>query len=73
MAEIKEDIEFLSKLALIADASQSVIEGKLTVVYEVKKIQFLSILERLKRPYNEDTNQFSVDISGTEFIFVLDM
>ena len=73
MAEIKEDIEFLSKLALIADASQSVIDGKLTVVYEVKKIQFLSILERLKRPYTEDTNQFSVDISGTEFIFVLDM
>jgi hypothetical protein len=73
MAENKEDIEFLGKLALIADASQNIIDGKLTVVYQLKKIQFLSILEKLNRSYQENLTQFSIDISGIEFIFVLEM
>ena len=51
MAENKESNEFLGKLAMIADASQSLIEGKVSVVIEVYQQEF----EIIKQNFAQNT------------------
>jgi|688.fasta_scaffold12663_14 hypothetical protein len=70
MAENKESNEFLGKLAMIADASQSLIEGKVSVVIEVYQQEFDIIKQNFSQNTAED--RFKVEISDVDFIFILD-
>jgi hypothetical protein len=70
MAENKESNEFLGKLAMIADASQSLIEGKVSVVIEVYQQEFDIIKQNFAQNTAED--RFKVEISDVDFIFILD-
>lgn len=71
MAENKNDIGILEKLALIAESVQTLFEGKATVVFELKKHEYEPVLKNF-REIDRNHKQFSIDISGTEFHFILD-
>lgn len=72
MAENKESIEFLGRLALMTEASQQLFAGKMSVVFELREIEYRNVISMLEKEYNPDNKQFKVDISGTDFIFLLD-
>ena len=72
MAENQKSSEFLSKLALIADAGQTLMKGKLTLVFELQDDEFKTALSVFEPGDLTDKNQFKVEISGTDFIFILD-
>ena len=59
MAENKESAEFLGKLAMIADASQSLIEGKVSVVIEVYQQEFDIIKQNFDKNTAEDSEIFA--------------
>ena len=62
----------IERMALVSDAIDSLfVNGKKVIVVELNKFDF----EQTKRQFkNVDTklNQFKIDISGIEFIFILD-
>jgi hypothetical protein len=69
MAENQEDLGILEKLALIADASQNLFIGRATIIFELPVTEFRKLqIDLKKEPSGE---KFKVDISGTEFIFLL--
>jgi len=71
MAENKNtDIRELEKLALIAESLQNLFSGKSTVVCELPKGEFTSVINHF-REIDRHHKQFAIDISGTEFIFIL--
>lgn len=70
MAENQEDIGVLKKLALIADASQNLFTGRATVIFELPNVEFRKIQGELKKELSGE--KFKIDISGTEFIFLMD-
>ena len=70
MAEDKEGTELLSKLAMIADASQNVFNGKASIIFELKEQEYYQVVSNVEGDYNSET--FKIDISGTDFIFILD-
>ena len=72
MAENQKSSEFLSKLALIADAAQTLINGKTTLVFELKDDEFKTALNVFEAGDATEKNEFKVEISGTDFIFILD-
>jgi hypothetical protein len=73
MAEIKNtDSRELEKLALIAESLQTLFSGKSTVVLELPKGEFTSVINHF-REIDRHHKQFTIDISGTEFIFILSM
>lgn len=72
MAENKESTEFLGKLAVIADASQTLVKGKVTIIFELPLEEFENALSTFNTGKDGDAEQFKVDISGTDFIFILD-
>ena len=72
MAENKESNEFLSKLAIIADASQTLVKGKVTIIFELPLEEFETSLSTFNTGKDSEAEQFKVDISGTDFIFILD-
>jgi hypothetical protein len=70
MAEDSKNIGILEKMALIADASQNLFNGRATVIFELPVTEFRKLqIELRKEPTGE---KFKIDISGTEFIFLLD-
>ena len=72
MAENKNtDFGELEKLALIADACQNVFVGKATMIFELKKDEYSKVINHF-RQIERHHKQFSIDISGTEFHFILD-
>jgi hypothetical protein len=72
MAENKNgDFRDLEKLALIAESVQSIFDGKATIVFELKKKEYEPLIKHF-REIDRHHNQFSIDISGTEFHFILD-
>lgn len=64
------DIGELEKLALIAESVQSIFSGKATIVFELPKGEYTSVINHF-REVDRHHKQFSIDISGTEFHFVL--
>jgi hypothetical protein len=71
MAEIKNNnIGELEKLALIAESLQNLFSGKSTVVCELPKGEFKSVINHF-REIDRHHKQFTIDISGTEFVFIL--
>jgi len=62
----------MEKMALIADALQNTYpEGKSVVVFALNKTDFIESKKSLLVP-DQESKQFKIDISGTEFIFLPD-
>ena len=61
----------IEKLALIAESVQSLFSGKGTIIFELPKGDYNSVLNHF-REVDRHHKQFSIDISGTEFHFILD-
>jgi len=73
MAENQKSIDgIIEKLALIADATDSLFpNGRKAVVFELKKQDFKKVQNNF-RDVDRMHKQFKIDISGVEFIFLLD-
>jgi len=61
----------IEKLALIAESVQTLFSGKGTIIFELPKGEYSSVLNHF-REVDRHHKQFSIDISGTEFHFILD-
>lgn len=72
MAEDKKSPEFLTKLAMIADASQALVDGKMTIVFQVQNPEFSEVLSKIEQKPDYTKEEFKIEISGTDFIFILD-
>lgn len=72
MAENKKnDLGELEKLALIADSLQTLYKGRASVAFELNKEEYTKMINHF-REIDRHHKQFSVDISGTNFLFILD-
>lgn len=60
----------LEKLALIAESCQTIFSGKATIIFELPKGEYTSVINHF-REIDRHHKQFSIDISGTEFHFFL--
>jgi hypothetical protein len=60
----------LEKLVLIAESVQSMFSGKGTIIFELPKGEYASVINHF-REVDRSHEQFSIDISGTEFHFIL--
>jgi hypothetical protein len=60
----------LEKLALIAESAQTLFSGKGTIIFELPKGEYSSVINHF-REIDRNHKQFSIDISGTEFHFIL--
>jgi len=61
----------IEKLALIAESIQTLFSGKGTIIFELPKGEYASVINHF-REIDRHHKQFSIDISGTEFHFILD-
>ena len=61
----------IEKLALIAESVQDLFSGKGTIIFELPKGEYASVINHF-REVDRHHKQFSMDISGTEFHFILD-
>lgn len=61
----------IEKLALIAESVQTLFSGKGTIVFELPKGEYTSVINHF-REVDRHHKQFTIDISGTEFVFILD-
>ena len=61
----------IEKLALIAESVQTLFSGKGTIIFELPKGEYGSVISQF-REVDRHHKQFSMDISGTEFHFILD-
>jgi len=66
----KDDLGILEKLALIADSVQTLFSGKGTIVFELPKGEYHSVINHF-REIDRHHKQFTIDISGTDFHFIL--
>ena len=72
MAENKESFDgYLNKLAMLADALDDLYQGKKTVVFQLSREEFVKMRNEIKNVH-EDKDNFKIDISGIEFIYLLD-
>jgi hypothetical protein len=60
----------IEKLALIAESVQTLFSGKGTIIFELPKGEYTSVINHF-REVDRQHKQFSIDISGTEFHFIL--
>ena len=60
----------LEKLALIAESCQTIFSGKATIVFELPKGEYNSVINHF-REVDRHHKQFIIDISGTDFHFIL--
>ena len=60
----------LEKLALIAESVQDLFSGKGTIIFELPKGEYSTVINHF-REIDRHHKQFSIDISGTEFHFIL--
>lgn len=70
MGEDKKSNRFLTRLAEIADLTQKTFKGKTTVVFELETDEYQSALDQIEN-VNWMSKEFKIDISGTDFIFLL--
>ena len=66
----KDDLGILEKLALIADSVQTLFSGQGTIVFELPKGEYASVINHF-REIERHHKQFTIDISGTDFHFIL--
>jgi hypothetical protein len=72
MAENQKNIELLNRLALLTEGAQELIKGKVSIVFELQREEFNKYYLQFEDNIDENKTQFKVDISGTDFIFLLD-
>ena len=60
----------LEKLALIAESVQAMFSGKGTIIFELPKGEYTSVINHF-REIDRQHKQFTIDISGTDFHFIL--
>ena len=60
----------IEKLALIAESVQDLFSGKGTIIFELPKGEYKGVINHF-REIDRHHKQFSMDISGTEFHFIL--
>ena len=70
MAEDKKGGRFLTRLAEIADLTQKTFKGKTTVVFELENNEYQLAMDQVEN-INWMSEEFKIDISGTDFIFLL--
>jgi hypothetical protein len=63
--------QHLGELAELADKVQNLYKGKATIVFELSTFEFATF-KGLLDPNNLNEQEFKIDISGTEFIYLLD-
>lgn len=70
MDENKKGARFLKRLAEITEIVQGTLKGKASIVFELEEEEYQKVVDQIE---NADwlTNQFKVEISGTDFIFLL--
>lgn len=61
----------LENLALIAESVQAIFDGKATIVFELRNEEYNKVISHF-REVDRHHKRFSIDISGTEFHFILD-
>jgi len=62
----------IERMALISDAIDNLfVNGRKVIVIELNKVDFEETKKQFKN-VSPDLNQFKIDISGVEFIFILD-
>jgi len=72
MAENKtNDLGELEKLALIADSLQTMFRGRTSVAFELNKDEYTKMINNF-REIDRHHKQFTIDLSGTNFLFILD-
>lgn len=73
MAESQKSIDgIIEKLAIVSDAVDDLFpSGRKAVVFELKDDDFKKVQNNF-REIDRTHKQFKIDISGTEFIFLLD-
>lgn len=73
MGETKTSIDgIIEKLAIIAEASDDLFpNGRKAIVFELKREDFKRVQNNF-RQVDHSHKQFKIDISGVEFIFLLD-
>jgi len=64
------DFGELEKLALIAESCQTIFSGKGTIIFELPPGEYGSVINHF-REIDRHHKQFSIDISGTDFHFIL--
>jgi hypothetical protein len=64
-------IRIIEKLALIAESVQTLFSGKGTIIFELPKGEYNSVINHF-REVDRQHKQFTMDISGTDFHFILD-
>jgi hypothetical protein len=71
MAENQDGFDgYLEKLAVICDAIDELHQGKKIIVFELDRENFVKIRKELKT-VGDDKDEFKIDISGNEFIYLL--
>ena len=72
MAETTQSIDgIIEKLALVADGLQTLFpDGVMAVAMELKYDDYKKVQKNF-RDVDRDFKQFKIDISGTDFIFLL--
>jgi len=71
MAEDQKSVNGgLEGLAEIADKIQNLYQGRSTIIFELKKEEYSKVLSMF-RDIDRNHKQFKIDISGTEFIYML--
>lgn len=71
MDQNQESIDgYLEKLALISEGIEELHLGKKAVVFDLPKEEFIKTRDMFEK-IDKDKTQFKVDISGIEFIYLL--
>ena len=73
MAEDQKSIDgIIEKLALISDASSQLFpDGRIAMVFELNEPDFKKVQNNF-RDVDRNHKQFKIDLSGVEFMFLLD-
>lgn len=61
----------LEKLALISESLSQMFKGRVTIILDLKSEEYKQMISMF-REIDRHHKQFSIDISGTEFHFILD-
>lgn len=71
MAKAKNSVDrTVEKLAEIADKLQELHPGKIMVVFEMEDDQYKNAAKAMNV---KESNRFTIDISGTDFVFIKDV
>lgn len=70
MDENQKGFRFLKRLAEIADLTQNTFKGRCSVVFELQEDEYQKTMDQVEH-VDWLAEQFKIEISGTDFIFLL--